>query len=134
VFKQAHWAKDSSSNLAKYGGMNCFSGATGVGNHSGTLSFNCAIGGTDTKVLEINGTESQINAFKPLDMNGNNIITSAGNLTIDASGSTGAGNTGSIHMTPKVGGHIIMNNLPTSNAGLPSGALWNNLGVLNIAP
>lgn len=31
-------------------------------------------------------------------------------------------------------GNILMKNLPTSAAGLPSGALWNNSGVLNIVP
>lgn len=30
-------------------------------------------------------------------------------------------------------GNIITRNLPTSSAGLPTGALWNNSGVLNIA-
>ena len=29
-------------------------------------------------------------------------------------------------------GVVLMNNLPTSSAGLPSGALWNNSGVINI--
>jgi hypothetical protein len=29
-------------------------------------------------------------------------------------------------------GVILANNLPTSSAGLPSGAIWNNSGVLNI--
>jgi hypothetical protein len=28
--------------------------------------------------------------------------------------------------------NIIMANLPTSSAGLPTGALWNNSGVINI--
>ena len=30
-------------------------------------------------------------------------------------------------------GNLIFKNLPTSAVGLPSGAVWNNLGVLNIA-
>ena len=134
VFRQAHYAKNSSSTPVKYGGIDCISGATDVGVHTGILAFNCAISGTSSTMLEINGKENQINAYKPLDMNGNNIVTSTGSLTINASGSTGAGSTGSISMTPRVGGYIIMNNLPTSATGLPSGALWNNSGVLNIAP
>lgn len=47
--------------------------------------------------------------------------TTAGDIIIDAKE---AGGTGS----------IIMLHLPTSSAGLPSGALWNNSGVLNIVP
>ncbi len=31
-------------------------------------------------------------------------------------------------------GRVVMTDLPTSAAGLPSGALWNNAGVLNIVP
>lgn len=33
-----------------------------------------------------------------------------------------------------VNGNIIFGNLPTNSAGLPSGALWNNGGVVNIVP
>lgn len=29
---------------------------------------------------------------------------------------------------------VVMPNLPTSSAGLPSGALWNNLGIVNVVP
>lgn len=31
-------------------------------------------------------------------------------------------------------GNIIFSNLPTSNPGLPTGSLWNNSGVLSVAP
>jgi len=31
-------------------------------------------------------------------------------------------------------GNIIFSNLPTSNTGLPTGSLWNNGGVLSVAP
>jgi hypothetical protein len=31
-------------------------------------------------------------------------------------------------------GKVIFGNLPTSSAGLPSGAIWNNAGVVNIVP
>ena len=54
-----------------------------------------------------------------------------GNLSISASASTG---TGTITLTPKSLGNLVFQNLPTSAVGLPSGAVWNNLGVLNIAP
>ena len=38
-----------------------------------------------------------------------------------------------LQMTIGSGKNLIMTNLPTSNSGLPAGALWNNSGVLNIA-
>jgi hypothetical protein len=40
--------------------------------------------------------------------------------------------TGSISLDPTA--NLIFTNLPTSAVGLPTGAVWNNLGVLNIAP
>ena len=77
---------------------------------------------------------------------------SAGNFYIKAGGGTGtgvgghlifqtceAGTTGSTinsattHLEINDIGEIIMATLPTSSAGLPTGALWNNSGVLNIA-
>jgi hypothetical protein len=54
--------------------------------------------------------------------------------------SSGNGDGGDITLDPGAGGgtghrgYIIFNNLPTSAAGLPTGALWNNAGVLSIAP
>jgi hypothetical protein len=56
-----------------------------------------------------------------------------------ASASSGAANGGDVTIRGGTGygtgrnGVIIMDTLPTSSAGLPTGALWNNGGVLNIA-
>lgn len=49
-----------------------------------------------------------------------------------ASGSTERGYTEQIKIQGDTG-YIIMANLPTSSAGLPTGALWNNSGVLTVA-
>lgn len=51
---------------------------------------------------------------------GNN---NGGNVTITGGAPTGSGTRG----------NVLITNLPTSSAGLPTGALWNNAGVLNIA-
>lgn len=51
---------------------------------------------------------------------GNN---NGGNVTITGGAPTGSGTQG----------NVLITNLPTSSAGLPTGALWNNAGVLNIA-
>jgi len=77
---------------------------------------------------------------------------SAGNFIIKAGGGTGTGvgghlifqtceasttgstiNSATTHLEINDIGEIIMATLPTSAAGLPTGALWNNSGVLNIA-
>jgi hypothetical protein len=54
--------------------------------------------------MRLNGADNENNSFRPLDMNGNNIRTSTGNMTIDASGSSGTGN---IFLTPKITSSII---------------------------
>ena len=84
-----------------------------------------------TEFFRINGADSENNMFLPIDMNGQAIKSSSGNLSISTSGSSG---TGTITLTPKPLGNLIFQNLPTSVVGLPSGAVWNNLGVLSIAP
>ena len=67
--------------------------------------------------------------FLNLDMNGNSVKTTTGNITIDASTSSG---TGTITALLKAGGNLIFTNLPTASAGLPAGAVWRNGTVLNI--
>jgi len=79
----------------------------------------------------LNGADSENNMFLALDMNGNDIKTTAGNLTLSATGSAG---TGTITLAPKALGNLILQNIPTSSAGLPSGAVWSNAGVLSIVP
>jgi hypothetical protein len=56
--------------------------------------------------------------------------TASGNLTLNASGS----NDVQLTTVPASGGYIIITALPTSCAGAPTGAIWNNAGVLSICP
>lgn len=82
------------------------------------------------------GSSSAGGAIRIVAGNGGGI---GGGITI-ASGNAGTSgdNGGNITMTLGVGegagiaGRLILVNLPTSSAGLPSGAVWNNGGVLNI--
>jgi len=102
---------------------------TGAGNDDGSIGFYGLINGVRTEFFRLNGADSENNCFRALDMNGQDIKTSSGNLGISARSSTGTGN---IIITPKLGAVLTISNLPTSAAGLPSGAIWNNSGVLNI--
>jgi hypothetical protein len=61
-----------------------------------------------------------------------NINQDGGDLIIESGNRTGTGIQGNITMDAFTG-FLILNNLPTASAGLPTGALWNNSGVLNIA-
>lgn len=92
-------------------------------------SNNNGNGGDDMAIVAGNGstvlghTSSPGGSISITSGNGGN-DSNGGNLTLKAGTGTGTG----------VAGNIIILNLPTSAAGLPTGALWNNSGVLNIAP
>jgi hypothetical protein len=64
--------------------------APGIG-VDGAIDFNCAINGTKATLMRINGADNEINAFRPLDMNGQDIKTSSGNMTIGNASSSAAG-------------------------------------------
>jgi hypothetical protein len=54
------------------------------------------------------------------------------NLNSLSGGDINLNSNNNIGLNPPPTGFIIMTNLPTSSAGLPTGAIWNNGGVLNI--
>jgi hypothetical protein len=64
-----------------------------------------------------------------------NVGTSNGIFMFDAAAgiTIEEGGAGDIVLNQAGTGHIILTGLPTSAAGLPAGALWNNLGVVSIA-
>jgi hypothetical protein len=123
-------ANDSAGAKQQFGAIECVATNVGAGNQDGALDFYTLVnGGVPSLVFRMNGADNENNSFRPLDMNGNNIKTSSGNLTIDASTSSGAG---TITAILKAGGNLIFTNLPTASAGLPAGAVWRNGTVLNI--
>lgn len=73
----------------------------------------------------------------------NTVNITGGNLSLfggmGASGSAGAAHGGNVTISGGNGygtghhGYIILANMPTSSAGLPTGAIWNDLGTLKIA-
>ena len=121
VYRQQHNARDATGSTITFGGIDVVSRNVGAGNQDGFLAFNCAVNGTLTKLLEINGNESEINAFQTIDLNGQNIKSSTGNMTVTTLSSTG---TGTITISPKALGNLILTNIPSSSAGLPTGAIW----------
>jgi hypothetical protein len=123
-------ANDSAGTKQQFGAIECVATNVGAGNQDGAIDFYTLVnGGVPSLVFRMNGADNENNSFRPLDMNGNNIKTSSGNLTIDASTSSGAG---TITALLKAGGNLIFTNLPTASAGLPAGAVWRNGTVLNI--
>lgn len=68
------------------------------------------------------------------------VVSSGGQTTISGGGSTSAttsllvqNSSGNAALQIRDDRVIIMAGLPTSSSGLPTGALWNNLGVLSVA-
>jgi len=102
---------------------------TSPANQDGTITFKTLVNGTFNTLLTLNGSSQEIEVGKNIDLNGNTINTSQSNLTITSAASSG---TGTIILTPKVAGNLIINNLPTSTVGLPANAVWNNSGILQI--
>ena len=60
-----------------------------------------------------------------------NIVIRPGAVVGSVAGTLTFSNTGNLTLTSS-GGDVILSGLPTSSAGLPAGALWNNSGVVNI--
>ena len=69
-------------------------------NVDGSIDFSARVDDVLTPIVRINGVDNQTEFFKPIDMNANAINTSAGDMTLDASTSVGAGN---IVLTAKTG-------------------------------
>jgi len=133
IGSQHFYANNSSGTNIEFARIEVSVRNTGVSpnNDDGSIAFSGLINGVLSEFFRINGADSENNMFLPLDMNGQSIKSSSGSMVISTASSTG---TGTITLTPKVAGNLIFQNLPTSVVGLPTGAVWNNLGVLNIAP
>ena len=58
---------------------------TAAGNDDGSIGFSGIINGAMTEFFRVNGADSENNCFLPLDMNGQSIKSSSGNMTIQAS-------------------------------------------------
>jgi hypothetical protein len=59
----------------------------------------CFVNGAFANFLQINGNENEVNCLKVLDMGGNNIRTTAGNITLDATSAPSG--VGDINLNPR---------------------------------
>lgn len=85
--------KDNASAKREFANIACIAtqvNPVGIG-VDGAINLNCAVNGTVLTMMNVNGADNEVNCFRPLDMNNNNIRTSTGNLTIDTTGSSGPG-------------------------------------------
>jgi hypothetical protein len=61
------------------------------GGDDGAFGVWCAVNGVTQQVMLFNGADNENNTFRPLDLNGNDLKTSSGNMGISTAGSTGTG-------------------------------------------
>jgi hypothetical protein len=84
-----------------FGRIDCVATASSAGaGDDGALDFYSCVNGASSLVFRMNGADNENNSFRPLDMTGNNIKTSSGNMTIETTASSGVG---TIVLTPKTG-------------------------------
>jgi hypothetical protein len=88
-------------------------GATG---NDGTIDFWASVNGTVSEFFRINGADNENNSFRPLDMNGQDIKSSTGNMVITTASSTGTGNLsatakGSLTLASATDQVLVSNNL-----------------------
>ena len=87
------YGKDNAGTKTQFGGIeSVITSAGGGGGVDGALDFYSCVNGGKSLVFRMNGADNENNSFRPLDMNGNNIVTNSGNMTITTSASTGTGN------------------------------------------
>ena len=69
------------------------------GGEDGSMELSCFVNGAVNTFLQINGNENEINCLKVLDMGGNNIRTTTGNITLD--GTSAPSGSGNINLNPR---------------------------------
>jgi hypothetical protein len=92
-------------------------------------------GAQQTNVSNIEGVDISIEGGGAYGSSGNG---SGGDIILNPGDkrAAGSGSDGDVILTlnSSNGGYLIIQNIPTSSAGLPSGAVWSNAGILTIVP
>ena len=84
-----------------FGRIDCVAtSSSAIAGDDGALDFYTCVNGTSSLVFRLNGADNENNSFRPFDLNGNNLKSSSGNMTIETTASSG---TGTIALAPKTG-------------------------------
>jgi hypothetical protein len=116
------WGKDGAGTSREWSRIQTKTENVGAVNQDGTLSIFNSVNGSVVETFNFNGGQNENNSFRPLDMNNNAVRTTTGDLTLNATASTG---TGHIILQPKLAGEVQI-------AGVIS-QLTNPAGQLNIS-
>jgi len=104
-----NWAKNYLGVLKEWFRMETVitGSSLGAGDDS-SLDFYTLVNGVSSLVWRMNGADNENNSFRPIDMNGQDVKTSSGNLAISTASSSGKG---TITLSPKAGAFV---NIPSA--------------------
>jgi hypothetical protein len=92
LFTQSVFGKDSTNLKQEYTRINHSVRDNTAFGEDGSIEFGCFVNGAVNTFIQINGNENEVNILRTLDMTGNNIRTSTGDLSILTTTSSGNGN------------------------------------------
>jgi len=127
IGQNIYYAKDYTGNDIEWARIQASVRNNAVGNTDGSVSLSGLVNGVMTEFFRANGADNENNCFLPLDMNGQSIKSSSGNLALSSTGSSGGG---VITMTSKTqaptstSDFIIANNVTNTLTHSVSGG-WN---------
>jgi len=120
------YAKNSAGTKKEFARIETSVRTSTATQEDGSIGFFGALNGTMTEMFRMNSADNRNTCYTALDMSSNSIITTTGNLTLDASGSSGTGN---IYITPKSAASIIFSEqlvLPST----PGSTSFSGAGIL----
>jgi hypothetical protein len=129
LFNQSVYGNDSGLAKQEYTRIThtIRDGTAGV--EDGSIEFGCFVNNAFSNFLQINGNENEVNCLKNLDMGGNSVRTTAGNMAIDATSSAG---TGQITIQPKTSSNLIIGTTPSGTSRTIVNADGTGLNLQNV--
>ena len=85
------WGNDASGVSREWSRIQTKTENVTASNQDGTLSIFNSVNGSVVETFNFNGGQNENNSFRPLDMNGNGIRSTSGDMTISTLPSTGTG-------------------------------------------
>jgi hypothetical protein len=92
LFTQSVFGKDAGNLKQEYTRISHTLRDASTGGEDGSIEFSCFVNNVINTFIQINGNQNEINFLKSLDMEGHNIRTSTGNMTLTTASSGGNGN------------------------------------------
>jgi hypothetical protein len=129
IYSQHHYALDAGTQKTEFGRIRTTAISATSGAEHGSIGIWCARNGGINEVFTFNGATNDNNSLRPLDMNDNALLTTIGDLKLDASGSS---TTGNVNISAKVGGvvninsNVVMDNSESFVQRNPANTIYNN--------